>query len=70
MVERNDKEGWTWLRNSKQWHYFREGRSLCGKFALFVKPQDGFEIGNNESKNNCTGCKKKILKEVGNSSHK
>ncbi len=65
--EKNEKEGWTWLHNSKKWHYFREGRSLCGKFMLFKNPTDGFEIGNNDSEDNCVGCKKKL--EVRLSSH-
>lgn len=56
----NDKEGWTWLQNSAKWHYFRDNRSLCGKFAVLRTPQEGFEIGNNESPDNCAGCRKKL----------
>jgi hypothetical protein len=26
------KEGWAWLRNSRNEHYFVDGRSLCGKW--------------------------------------
>jgi len=63
MVERNDKEGWTWLVNSKKWHYFKEARSLCGKFVLFKKPVDGFETGNNDSKDNCIACNKKLCSQ-------
>lgn len=23
-------EGWKWIRQRKKWHYFVDGRSLCG----------------------------------------
>lgn len=29
------KEGWTWLLGVKKEHYFREGRSLCGRWMCF-----------------------------------
>lgn len=60
------KEGWKWLSNSKFWHYFKEGRSLCGRYAVFS--MDGVEQGNNESEDNCKKCKEKILKEVSSDS--
>ena len=44
------KEGWAWLWNSQKWHYFRGGRSLCGKFLLLAHPEEGYEIGNDLSK--------------------
>ena len=28
------KEGWTWLINSRKDHYFRDGKSLCGKWMV------------------------------------
>jgi hypothetical protein len=56
-----DKEGWTWLINSKKWHYFRKSKSLCGKFLIIGNPQ--LEQGNNESSDNCAQCKKLLLKE-------
>jgi precorrin-2 methylase len=61
-MEKNKKEGWTWLINSKKWHYFRNGISLCGKFMNLGNPN--LEQGNNESSDNCAACKKMILKEI------
>jgi hypothetical protein len=55
-------EGWTWLFNSKKWHYFRNKKSLCGKFALLGKGE--FEQGNDKSPDNCAMCKWKRLKEL------
>ena len=57
------KEGWAWLWNSQKWHYFRGGRSLCGKFLLLAHPEEGYEIGNDLSKDNCAICRKKRLRE-------
>jgi len=64
MCKTNQNEGWTWLKNSRKWHYFRENRSLCGKFAIFVKPEKGFEIGGNDSSDNCAKCSRLIKKET------
>jgi len=55
-----NKEGWTWLANSKKWHYFVEGRSLCGKFLLLQIPE--LEQGNDGSPDNCMACRKKLEK--------
>ena len=56
------KEGWTWLYNSKKWHYFRDGRSLCGKWGRFGSP-DTLEQGKDDSPDNCAVCRKKLAKE-------
>ncbi len=52
------KEGWTWLINSKKEHYFRDGKSLCGKWAClgndFTEYPDGTP---------CATCLKKRKKE-------
>ena len=53
------KEGWTYLFNSTKWHYFRDGRSLCGKFALLLS--GALEKGNDSSPDNCAACKRKKL---------
>ncbi|TVM03001.1 MAG: hypothetical protein CV087_07590 [Candidatus Brocadia sp. WS118] len=53
------QEGWTWLINSRKWHYFREGRSLCGKFLLL--DDSDLELGNDSSPDNCAACRKKLL---------
>jgi hypothetical protein len=54
--------GWTWLHNSKKWHYFVEGRSLCNGFMLFKHPSEGYQHGNNTSPDNCAACRKKLEK--------
>ena len=56
------KEGWGWLHNSTKWHYFREGRSLCGKWMMLGSGDD-LETGNYNSPDNCKGCKNKLAKE-------
>jgi hypothetical protein len=56
-------EGWTWLIGSPRWHYMRENRSLCGKWACFGKPT--LEQGNDASPDNCAACRKKLAKEKG-----
>ena len=53
-------EGWTWLYNTTKWHYFKEGRSLCGKWMVLSK-QD-YELGNDDSPDNCKTCQKKLAK--------
>lgn len=56
-------EGWTWLSNSRKWHYFTraDGRSLCGKYLLFKVP-DELETDNRPSVDNCAGCVKALRK--------
>jgi hypothetical protein len=58
------KEGWMWLSNSPKWHYFRDGRSLCGRFALLGASDRHFEDGKNESSQNCKECSRRRLKEL------
>lgn len=55
------REGWNWLFNSSKWHYFREGRSLCGKWMTLGNPE--YQQGNDNSPDNCAACKRKLLKE-------
>jgi hypothetical protein len=62
----NKEEGWTWLHNATKWHYFRNGQSLCGRYMLFVHPEEGYEQGGDDSADNCAACKRKRLKELEN----
>lgn len=55
-----NKEGWTWLRNSPKWHYFVDGRSLCKRFMLFSTSK--LEQGQDESPDNCKSCMKALIK--------
>jgi hypothetical protein len=52
------REGWTWLFNSRKWHYFRGSRSLCGKFLLLGSKD--LEMGNDKSADNCGSCQRKL----------
>lgn len=55
------KEGWTWLINSKKEHYFRNGQSLCGKWACL-----GNDFTNEPPRMGvaCAMCLKKREKEL------
>jgi hypothetical protein len=55
-------EGWTWLFNSRKWHYFRDQKSLCGKWAILGNPT--LEQGNDRSPDNCASCKRKRIAEI------
>ena len=57
-----EQEGWTWLTNSRKWHYFKGSRrSLCGRFLLMGK-MDDLEEGNDDSPDNCAACRRKLAK--------
>ncbi len=56
------KEGWWWPSNAGKAHYMRNGRSLCGRWGtMFANPR--LEQGNDNSRDNCAACKRKVLKE-------
>ena len=57
------KEGWTWIFNSPKWHYFADGRSLCGRWMLFGKGEN-LELGSDNSPDNCKTCVKKLKARV------
>lgn len=64
MVEVNKAvEGWTWTHGARKWHYYREKRAVCGRMLLFVHPDEGYELGKNDSPDNCAACKQKLAKE-------
>ena len=58
MMTQN-KEGWTWLFNSRKDHYFVDGRSLCGRWLCF---SDDVEIGDDDNKDNCKACQRELKK--------
>ena len=62
-IARNKDEGWTWVQGSKKWHYFRGKHSLCGKWMIWIHPEEGYEVGGDDHSNNCAACRKKIAKE-------
>ena len=53
------KEGWARLFNSRKDHYYRDGKSLCGKWMILGS--NSLEKG--MSNNACSACKKKLEKE-------
>ena len=54
------KEGWTWLINSRKEHYFRDGKSLCGKWIYL-----GWDFTSTPPRGGvaCATCLKKREKE-------
>lgn len=55
-----EPEGWTWLGNSRKWHYFVGDRSLCRKWGLFATPK--LQQGNDDSPDNCAECRRRLKK--------
>lgn len=61
MEDKNIGKGWKYLVNSPKWHFFNnDNKSLCGRWATFSN--EDFEYGNDESKDNCKSCIKKLKK--------
>jgi hypothetical protein len=56
----NLTEGWTWLINSRKWHYFVEKRSLCKKWTILGNPE--LEPSNKDDDKNSINCKPCIKK--------
>ena len=51
----SEEEGWKWLFNARKEHYFKNGRSLCGKYMTLGNG------GTYKTTNNpCKACLKKI----------
>jgi hypothetical protein len=70
LMDEKLREGWTWLTNSNKWHYFRDGRSLCGKFGLFPTMNGDFEDGSGvDDEVKCSGCKAKLVRENARKAH-
>lgn len=57
------KEGWKYIYTSGRRHYFRDGRSLCGKWGAIA--QNGLEQGDNLHVTNCARCRLLRCQEVG-----
>jgi len=55
-------EGWTWHHGGRKWHYYRDHRAICGKQMLLVHPSEGYELGNDNSSDNCPACQKRLAK--------
>lgn len=59
-------EGWTWHQGGRKWHYYREKRAICGGMLLLVHPSEGYELGSDNSPDNCAACKRRRLVEAAN----
>ena len=60
MSDKEIKKGWGLPSQSRKWHYFMNGRSLCRKFGWFDR--DPLEEGNDNSLDNCKDCKRRLEK--------
>ena len=59
-------EGWTWIYHRRKWHYYRNYKALCGRSLLLRHPNEGYQSGNDGSKDNCAACKRKRFAETSN----
>lgn len=50
-----ENEGWAWLANGRKRHYFRNTRSLCGKWTYGGKD---LETDDTSFPGNCMGCQR------------
>jgi hypothetical protein len=66
-------EGWGSLVNASDAHYFRDGRSLCGRWACFGTPrwETNQALGSRPRRNSgtCVTCWKKREKEETANAH-
>lgn len=53
-------EGWKWIRPRRKWHYFIEGRSLCGTLRAM---SGTFDPNANCGNDACTACQDKLNKQ-------
>jgi hypothetical protein len=58
-------EGWVILANSRKAHFFRNGKSLCGKWMYFGKI-DGLGLDGADfiSPDDCAECSRRRQKEL------
>jgi hypothetical protein len=64
-----EAEGWNWLFNAAKYHYFRAGRSLCGRWGMLGTPSPGtlepFDAqASQPGPQECVACWRKRAKEV------
>lgn len=55
-------KGWGFILNSRKWHFYEDGRSLCGRYMKFTSHD--LELGNDLSSSNCAACRKIVLKRA------
>lgn len=54
------REGWGWPGAAGKAHYFRDSRSLCGRWFF---PSDQLDQDTGPSRDDCTGCRRALDKE-------
>ena len=52
------EKGWGYLSNSPKWHYFENGKSLCGKWLRLAGAP--LQDDGHNSPDNCKACRKKL----------
>lgn len=62
MTETPPVEGWGFTGTSRKAHYFRDGRSLCGKWG-FRRSSAPHEPDTGPSPDDCAACRKALDKE-------
>lgn len=56
-------QGWKYLFNAPKQHYFKDGRSLCGRWMTFGHG-DCIEDNEKPQHDECTSCRRKLTPEL------
>lgn len=57
-----NREGWLQTPSQRKFHYYRDRRSLCGRYGIFGT--EPLEADNGQvSKDDCAACRTKLDKE-------
>ncbi len=57
------KQGWKYLFNATKQHYFKQGRSLCGRWMTFGHG-DCIEDNGKPQHDECISCRSKLTPEL------
>lgn len=60
----SDFEGWTWTHGARKWHYYRSLRAICGGTLMLAHPSEGYQLGNDNSPDNCASCRRRLTAEA------
>lgn len=58
-------EGWAMPVNSRKFHYFMGGRSLCSKMIFLAEDLDPHEPGGAKKQDDCAECFRRVEKMKG-----
>lgn len=61
IISKKNNEGWSWLVGFTKWHYFRNGRSLCGSYTY--SGSIGLRQENDDAPDKCGSCRRSLLSE-------